>query len=54
MPNSNLAKMQMPLAIPSFVEFSTSKSPIRFYEDPFFEPLRSLLVSRQVQVYFTA
>ena len=24
------------LAIPSFVEFSTSKSPIRFYEDPLF------------------
>src|SRR6266702_4811743 len=31
---SNPAKMQMPLAIPSFVEFSTSKSPTRFYEDP--------------------
>jgi hypothetical protein len=39
MPNSNPAKMQMPLAIPSFVEFSTSKSPIRFYEDPYFTHL---------------
>ena len=26
--------MQMPLAIPSFVKFSTSKSPTQFYEDP--------------------
>jgi hypothetical protein len=34
---SNPAKMQMPLAIPSFVEFSTSKSPTRFYEDPDFK-----------------
>jgi hypothetical protein len=26
--------MQNPLAIPSFVGFSTPKSPTRFYEDP--------------------
>jgi len=39
---SNPAKMQMPLAIPSFVEFSTSKSPTRFYEDPFKRATHSL------------
>jgi hypothetical protein len=43
--NSNLAKMQNPLAIPSFVEFSTLKSPTRFHEDPEFDAQRQTLVA---------
>src|SRR4249919_2948634 len=32
--NSKSRKMQNPLAIPRFLEFSTQKLPTRFYEDP--------------------
>jgi hypothetical protein len=37
MPNTNPAKMQNPPVIPSFVGFSTPKSPTRFHEDPVYQ-----------------